>query len=71
MKTLVAILALSLTACASMTPTQQKWLGVAAGLVVVGAIAAERADSEESADPITQPTSRDLPCYPQPDGSCR
>lgn len=35
---------LSLAGCA-LTPTQQKWAGIAAGVLVVGAIAAHDADS--------------------------
>ena len=36
--------ALSLSAC-GLTPTQQKWTGIAAGVLIVGAIAAHRDDS--------------------------
>jgi hypothetical protein len=46
----IALLAtlLALTACSSLTPTQQKWAGIAAGVLVVGAIAAHRDEPQEA-----------------------
>jgi len=67
----LAVLAavLSLSAC-GLTPTQQKWAGIAAGVLVVGAIAAHQQHSGKSTTVATfgDPS---LPCRPQPDGSCR
>jgi hypothetical protein len=48
---LLGSLLLILSGCADLTPTQKKVAGVVAGVLVVGAIAAHRADSgEPSAD---------------------
>lgn len=60
--------ALALTAC-SMTPAQKKWAGFAAGVLVVGAIAAHQSDSGSS--PPLAIADPNPPCRPQPDGSCR
>lgn len=69
MRTLsILIAALAVSAC-SLTPTQKKWLGVAAGVIVVGTIAAH-----DDSDPVlatTQVGDPSIPCRPQPDGSCR
>lgn len=68
--TLAAVLAI--TGCASMTERQKHWAGIAAGVLVVGAIAAHR-----GGDSATTPTSAagtvgpGPSCHPQPDGSCR
>ncbi len=61
--------ALALSAC-SMTPTQKKWTAFAAGVLVVGAIAAHDAENGKlpRGGAITEPS---FPCRPQPDGSCR
>ena len=61
--------ALSLSAC-GLTPTQQKWAGIAAGVLIVGAIAAHEQDngSPTAGRALNDPS---LPCRPQPDGSCR
>lgn len=58
-----------LSAC-GLTPTQQKWAGVAAGVLIVGAIAAH---DQDNGKPIPGAAINDpsLPCRPQPDGSCR
>jgi hypothetical protein len=58
----------SLSAC-GLTPTQQKWAGVAASVLVVGAIAAHREDSGKPVNAAVMDST--LPCHPQPDGSCR
>lgn len=62
--------AIALSACA-MTPTQKRWTGIAAGVLIVGAVAAHQADSGKPAangGAIGKPS---LPCHPQPDGTCR
>lgn len=68
-KILVIVLAVLASACA-MTPTQKKWTGIAAGVLIVGAIAAHSADSgkPDAGLAISNPT---LPCHPQPNGTCR
>jgi len=67
MKT-VALLALVLLAgCSSITPAQKKWTSVAVGILVVGAIAAHKADNDPLASSVTSPSA----CFAQPDGSCR
>lgn len=38
-------LAVLLSGCASMSPAQKKWTGIAIGVVVIGAIAAHEMDS--------------------------
>lgn len=60
----VVVAALSLSAC-SLTPTQQKWAGFAAGVLVVGAIAAHDADSGK---PIAPPDKK-RPFIPCPGGA--
>jgi hypothetical protein len=57
---------LFLSGC-SLTPTQKTWAGFAAGVLIVGAIAAHDSSKPVAAS-LTDPT---LPCRPQPDGSCR
>ena len=59
--------ALSLSAC-GLTPTQQKWAGLAGSVLLVGAIAAHRQDSGDAPASLADPS---LPCRPQPNGSCR
>ena len=44
----IALALLSLTACANMSPTQKKWTAVGAGVLVVGAYAAYKADHGDS-----------------------
>lgn len=66
---LLAVAVLTVSAC-SLTPTQKKLLGFAAGVIVVGTIAAHDDDS----DPVlatTEVGDPSIPCRPQPDGSCR
>lgn len=66
---LATLFACCLLAGCEMTPTQKKWAGFAAGVLIVGAIAARDSDNGEPiAAEITQPGN---PCHPQPDGSCR
>lgn len=68
MRIAIIIAILGLSAC-SMTPTQKKWAGFAAGVLAVGAIAAHDAGSGK---PLTNASvGGGLPCHPQPDGSCR
>jgi len=68
MKTLTILAFTLLTGCATMTPAQKKWTGVAVGVLVVGAVAAHRADHGDGpAPPVGKPPG----CAPQPDGSCR
>ena len=72
MRRILATLAagLLLSACA-MTPTQKKWTGIAAGVLIVGAVAAREADSgnpEAGGFAITAPSK---PCTVQPNGTCR
>lgn len=62
------VIALGLSAC-SLTPTQKKWAGFAAGVHVVGAIAVHDPDRGKLLAPIL--TDPNLPCRPQPNGSCR
>lgn len=59
--------AIALSACA-MTPTQKKWAGIAAGVLIVGAIAAHDADSGGNASPDVQTPT--VPCPSDPE-SCR
>lgn len=71
MKTLIILMSMTLAAC-GMTPVQKKWAGIAAGVLVVGAIAAHKADNGDSsaaAGPVFGKPA--MPCHPQPDGSCR
>jgi hypothetical protein len=42
--------ALSMSAC-GLTPTQQKWVGIAAGVLTVGAIAAHEQDNGKARVP--------------------
>lgn len=49
-KAIMILLALTLGGCA-MSPAQKKWTGIAAGVLVVGAIAAHRADSGAPIEP--------------------
>lgn len=67
---LLAMLVISISAC-SLTPTQKKWAGVAAGVLIVGAIAAH--DSKDDGSPVAHDTAigGGPGCRPQPDGSCR
>jgi hypothetical protein len=53
-----------------MTPAQKKWTGIAAGILIIGAVAAHKSDSGNlvNGGAITVPF---LPCHPQPDGTCR
>ena len=67
---LAAIAAAAALAGCSLTPTQTKWAGFAAGVLVVGAIAAHDSDSGKPPAVFTL-TAPNLPCRPQPDGSCR
>lgn len=60
-----------LLAGCSLTPTQKKWAGFAAGVLVVGAIAAHDADSGKPLTDSSAGLGKPLPCQPQPDGSCR
>lgn len=73
MKRLVfVILATALLCGCSLTPTQKKWAGVGASVLIVGAIAAHKANNGEhpygAPAAISGPAS---PCSIQPDGSCR
>lgn len=72
MKLVNVVAILALTGC-SLTPTQQKWAGVAAGVLIVGAIAAHNADNNGSGVNGTNTSigKPGLPCTPQPDGTCR
>jgi hypothetical protein len=61
-------IAVSLAGC-GLTPTQKKWAGVAAAVIVTGAVIAHQQDHGNGAGrALNDPT---LPCRPQPDGSCR
>ena len=66
----IALLAtlLALTAGCSLTPTERKWAGVAAGVLIVGAVIAHQDNGEAPGRAIVDPAA---PCTPQPDGSCR
>jgi len=63
---------LVLSAC-QLSPTQQKWAGVAAGVLIVGGIAAYKADHGDDPDSVagTVVGKPGMPCTPQPDGTCR
>lgn len=65
----VFILAVVMSAC-SMTPTQKKWTGIAAGVLIVGAVAAYESDSgkPDAGLAVTDPSA---PCTMQPNGTCR
>lgn len=70
---LMAAVLMLLAGC-SLTPTQKKWAGVAAGLIIVGTIAAH--DDSDSNDLGTAAVTGSvggpsMSCHPQPDGSCR
>jgi hypothetical protein len=65
---LLAALFISLAGC-SLTPTQKKWAGFAAGVLVVGAIAAH--DNSDEIVAYDQTIGGGPSCSPQPDGSCR
>lgn len=71
MRIVIVVFGLSLLAGCGLTPTQKKWLGVAAGVIVVGTIAAH--DDSDSNSTATNPAvgGPSVPCRPQPDGSCR
>lgn len=69
MRTLIIGLMVVLAGC-SLTPTQKKWAGFAAGVLVVGAIAAHDPDNGKALEPSSE-FGKGLPCRPQPDGSCR
>lgn len=43
-KMAVLMAAIALGGCANMTPAQKKWTGVAVGVLVVGAVAANQLD---------------------------
>lgn len=47
---LLMLIALTLSAC-EMTPTQKTWAGVAAGVLIVGAMVAHDADSGKPQSP--------------------
>lgn len=64
---LFAALLMTVAGC-SLTPTQKKWAGVAAGVLIVGAIAAHDSKDDAAANPAI---GSDPSCRPQPDGSCR
>jgi hypothetical protein len=66
-------LVITLAGCATWTPTQKKWAGVAAGVLVVGAIAAHKADhgGDNTAANGGELVKPGVPCHMQPDGSCR
>jgi hypothetical protein len=59
--------ALSLSAC-SMTPTQKKWVGFAAGVVAVGALAAHNDGGKAASEPKSHLPP--LNCQASPE-SCR
>jgi hypothetical protein len=64
----LAVLAVALTLSACGLTPQQK-VGVIAGLLIVGAIAAHGQDhGKPVAGAVSSPS---VPCRPQPDGSCR
>lgn len=65
----VMVAALSLSAACGLTPTQQKWAGVAASVLIVGAIAAHEQDNGGAPAAVFAPPT--VPCQPQPNGSCR
>lgn len=71
MRSLMIVLSLVLVAGCSLTPTQKKWAGFAAGVLVVGAIAAHDADNGKDPTASAGQFGKPLPCHPQPDGSCR
>lgn len=58
-----AVLALTMSAC-TMTPTQKRLTGIVAGVLVVGAIAAERADNGEMQSRVPTPS---VNCQPNPE----
>lgn len=64
------IMGLMLIAGCSLTPTQKKWAGFAASVLIVGAIAAHDND-EGTPAATTEVGAPTIPCRPQPDGSCR
>jgi hypothetical protein len=68
----VTCLSLLLAGCA-MTPQQKKWTGIVAGVLVVGAIAANKADRGDDSPTAGAAVfgKPGIPCHPQPDGSCR
>jgi len=60
-RAILAALALSaLTSCA-LTPTQQKWAGIAVSVIVTGALVAHEADSGK---PISAATDKRIPSAP-------
>jgi hypothetical protein len=70
MRLLFVVLSMTLIAGCELTPTQKRWAGFAAGVLVVGAVAAH--DSDNGKPPTAGPSFEAKPmCYPQPDGSCR
>jgi hypothetical protein len=65
----VLAIALVLSGCA-LTDTQKKWAGIAAAVIVTGAVIAhQQDDGKPNTDgALNDPT---VPCRVQPDGSCR
>jgi hypothetical protein len=70
MRSLMILLSLALISGCSLTPTQKKWAGFAAGVLVVGAIAAHESDNGKALSGGAVVDAKPM-CYPQPDGSCR
>lgn len=68
MRALIVSLMVLLVGC-SLTPVQKKWAGFAAGVLIVGAIAAN--DSSDEIVAYDQAIGGVPSCSPQPDGSCR
>lgn len=65
---LLATLLMAIAGC-SLSPTQKKWAGFAAGVLIVGAIKAH--DSSDGTVADDQAIGGGPSCSPQPDGSCR
>jgi hypothetical protein len=63
----IAVAALLLTACSTLTENQKNGLKFAAGVVVVGMIAAHGSGGTKPPGDVGPPLS----CAPQPNGSCR
>ncbi len=68
--TAIALLAI-LCGCSSMTEKQKRGWQIATGVLVVGAIAAHKADNGSYSVTTSSPVGAPPGCFPQPDGSCR
>lgn len=71
MKKLEIIAAIAALSGCAMTPAQKQFAGIAAGILVVGAIAAHDADNGNQIATNQSINPAGPPCTVQPDGSCR